>query len=128
MASLALVIIIAVGVFAWTRATRQSRQRWLSRLDLPGSWRWQDHEGELELLGELDHGRYCLRDEDDEEERGEWRLVGHDLILTAHPSGAQSRLDLRFFSEGTIGIHGPGREHRIYVKKRGNVVPLRRPA
>jgi len=42
--------------------------------------------------------------------------------------GKATALDVRLFDAGKIGIHGPGREHRVYVKQRSNVVPLRRPA
>jgi hypothetical protein len=123
MGSLLIIVIVAAVCVFWVRANRQNRQRWLARLDLPGIWHWEDNTGVLELQGELDHGRYRLRDGDDEE-LGEWRLEGHDLVLEAR-SGATGTLDLRLFTEGRIGLHGPGREHRIYVKKRGNVVPLR---
>ncbi|MFU8816682.1 MAG: hypothetical protein ACNA7W_15145 [Pseudomonadales bacterium] len=118
-----LLIIVAVLCVLWVRANRQSRRRWLERLDLPGTWIWEDHDGALELQGELDHGRYRLRDEADEE-RGAWRLDGHDLVLEP-TAGNATTLDLRMFTEGRIGLHGPGLEHRIYVKKRGNVIPLR---
>lgn len=122
-----LVVIAVAGVCAfWVWSARVHRRRWLQRLDLPGIWSWQDHDGELELFGELDRGRYRIR-EDDREEQGEWRLEGHDLILQPR-RGTASTLDLRLFDTGKIGIHGPGREHRIYLKKPSNVVPLRRPA
>jgi hypothetical protein len=126
MSSLLLVIVIAAVCALWVRANRQSRRRWLERLDLPGTWLWEQHDGVLELEGELDHGRYRIRD-GDHDEQGQWRLSGHDLVLEPR-SGTPSALDLRLFTEGKIGVHGPGREHRVYVKKRGNVVPLRRPA
>jgi len=122
-----IVIVVAVGVVLWTRAVRQSRRRWLERLDLPGIWLWQDADGELELGGDLDRGAYRIRD-GEREEQGDWRLEGHSLILEPGSAQAPSALDLRFFKEGTIGIHGPGRERRVYIKKRGNVIPLRRPA
>ncbi|MEQ8857589.1 MAG: hypothetical protein RIC56_02980 [Pseudomonadales bacterium] len=126
MSSLLIVIVVAAVCVYWVRSTRAQRQRWLRRLDLPGSWEWQDHDGELELDGGLDHGHYRIC-EGDRVEQGEWRLEGHDLVLEAR-GGSPTTLDLRLFTEGRIGIHGPGREHRIYIKKRGNVVPLRRPA
>jgi hypothetical protein len=126
MSSLLLVVVVGALCFWWVRSNRQSRQRWLQRLDLPGIWDWEGHDGTLELEGGLDRGRYRLR-EDDAEEQGEWTLHGHDLVLTPRRGGA-SALDLRLFTEGKIGLHGQGREHRIYIKRRGNVVPLRRPA
>lgn len=126
MGSLGVVIVVAAVCALWVWSNRVSRRRWLERLDLPGAWRWEDHDGELELQGGLDRGRYRIRD-GNHEEQGEWHLEGHDLVL-APRVGKPSALDVRLFTQGKIGIHGPGREHRIYVKKRGNVVPLRRPA
>lgn len=126
MGSLLLVVIVATGCALWVWRSHQLRQRWLQRLDLPGVWQWEDHDGVLELEGELDGGRYRIR-EDGGEEAGRWRLDGHDLVLEPG-SGSPTALDLRLFSQGKIGVHGPGREHRIYIKQRSNVVPLRRPA
>jgi len=127
MASLLVVIIVALGTVIWMRALRRNRRRWLAQLDLPGLWLWQDEDGELELSGNVDRGQYRIRDAE-REERGAWRLQGHSLILEPESAAASAMFDLRLFKEGTIGIHGPGRERRIYVKKRANVVPLRRPA
>ncbi|MFW6093810.1 MAG: hypothetical protein ACODAC_07540 [Pseudomonadota bacterium] len=126
MGSLLLVIGVTAICVLWVRGNRLNRRRWLERLDLPGMWMREDHDGVIELAGGLERGRYRLRDET-EEEQGEWHLEGHDLVLEPR-AGARSRLDLRLFTEGRIGVHGPGRERRIYVKKKGNVVPLRRPA
>ncbi len=126
MASLLLVIVVAAVCVLWVRANRLSRQRWLERLDLPGTWLWENHDGALELEGGLDRGRYRIRD-GDREELGEWQLKGHDLVLEPR-TGASTAFDLRLFTDGKIGVHGPGREHRVYIKKRGNVIPLRRPA
>jgi hypothetical protein len=124
MGSLLIIAAVAALCFLWVRANRQNRRRWLEKLDLPGAWRWADHDGSLELSGGLDGGRYRSR-EGGNEEQGEWRLEGHELVLEPQ-SGRPARLDLRLFTEGKIGLHGLGREHRIYVKLRGNVVPLRR--
>lgn len=126
MSSLLVVIVVAAICVLWVRTTRLSRQRWLARLDLPGIWRWEDNDGVLELAGELDHGQYRLR-EADRVEQGAWRLEGHELLLEPQ-GGRAAALDLRFFDVGKIGVHGPGLERRIYVKERGNVVPMRRPA
>ncbi len=126
MNSLIVVIVVAVICALWVRANRQQRQRWLIRLDLPGTWRWQDHDGALELEGALDGGSY-RRSEGGRVEQGSWRLDGHELILEPRDGGSAS-LDLRLFDTGKIGVDGPGLERRIYVKERGNVVPLRRPA
>jgi len=124
MTSLLLIIAVAVACFLWVRASHQHRQRWLAQLDLPGTWLWEGNDGVLELQGGLDQGRYRFRDGDDEE-RGEWRLEGPGLVLEPE-SGTPTILDLRLFAAGKIGLHGPGRERRIYVKKRSNVIPLRR--
>jgi hypothetical protein len=126
MSSLLVILLVAGVCVYWVRSGRQHRQRWLQRLDLPGTWLWEGNDGDLALDGGLDRGRYRLRD-GDREEQGDWQLQGHDLVLTPRRGNATT-LDLRLFTEGKIGLHGPGREHRIYVKRRGNVVPLRRPA
>jgi len=126
MSSLLVVILVAAVCGYWVWSTRAQRRRWLERLDLPGVWDWQDHDGELVLDGDLDAGTYRIRD-DGEEEHGAWRLEGHELVLEPR-RGKATALDVRLFDAGKIGIHGPGREHRVYVKQRSNVVPLRRPA
>lgn len=126
MNSFVVVVVVGAVCVLWVRANRAGRRRWLERLDLPGTWLWAEHDGLLELDGDLDRGRYRIRD-NGAEELGEWRLEGHDLVLESR-SGKSSALDVRLFTEGKIGLHGPGRERRIYVKKTGNVVPLRRPA
>jgi hypothetical protein len=124
MVSLLVLLAIAVACFLWMRANQQHRERWLKKLDLPGTWIWEDNDGVLELQGLLDQGHYRLRD-GDEEERGEWRLEASGLVLEPQ-AGQPTTHDLRLFAEGKIGLHGPGRERRIYVKKRSNVIPLRR--
>ncbi len=122
-----LLVAAAVGVvtFLWVRVTRQNRQRWLHRLDLPGVWHWAERGGRLELSGDLDGGRYRI-DDPDGEERGEWSLHGHKLELTPESAETAQFYELRFFDEGKIGIDGPGRERRVYAKERSNVVPLKR--
>lgn len=132
MASLLVVISIACITVLWVKGARKNRQRWLERLNLPGLWHWQQSvaanpgaAGTLELSGGLSSGTYRLV-EPDAEESGNWILKGHTLELS--PVGAErtGRYDVRFFDDGKIGIDGPGRERRIYVKERTNVVPLRR--
>lgn len=132
MSSFLVVLAVTAICITWVRASRRNRQRWLARLDLPGRWQWQDHAGTLELEGELGQGRYRFEesafDGSGNEEQGRWWLRSHDLVLQPDGEGDVTALDLRLFEEGKIGIHGPGRERRIYVKQRANVVPLRRPA
>ena len=127
MSSLLVVLVVTALCVIWVRASRRNRRRWLARLDLPGQWAWQGHAGSLVLEGELDQGRYGFS-ESGNEEQGRWCLRGHKLVLQPDGGGAVTALDVRLFEEGKIGIHGPGRERRIYVKQRANVVPLRRPA
>ena len=127
MSSFLVVMLVAALCVTWVRAFRRRRRHWLARLDLPGRWEWQDHAGSLELEGDFDQGRYRFV-ETGSEEQGRWSLRSHELVLQPDDGGALSTLDVRFFEEGKIGIHGPGRERRIYVKQRGNVIPLRRPA
>ena len=124
MGSLLVVAAVAALVFAWVRATRRNRQLWLERLDLPGTWDWDEHEGSLEISGDLSGGRYRFR-EPNGNESGRWVLEGHQILLsrTADRSVAY---DLRFFDKGKIGLDGPGRERRVYTKLPSNVVPLRR--
>jgi len=123
MGSLLVVIIVAAGVYLWVRGTRMNRQRWLERLDLPGVWEWDEHNGSLEFTGSFSEGSYRLR-EDGRDERGRWILAGHVLEL-APESGSTRRLDLRFFDGGKIGLAPESGDARVYVKTPSNVVPLR---
>jgi hypothetical protein len=125
MASLLLVIVVAVVVVVWIRGTRRNRLRWLERLDLPGIWHRHNEEGTLELGGELDTGSYRFR-EPQADEHGTWVLEGHRLVLTANLDKTPRAYELRFFDNGKIGLDGPDRPHRVYVKEPSNVVPLRR--
>lgn len=125
MGSFLVVLVVAVLCVAWVRAAQRSRRHWLRRLALPGRWQWREHEGILELRGELDAGEYRFI-EPGGEEAGRWSLRGHELLLEPADGGRATRLDLRLFEEGMIGLDGPGREHRVYVKQRNNVIPLRR--
>ena len=121
---LVLVTVTAVCV-VWVRAARRSRHQWLTRLSLPGRWQWRDHEGVLELKGDLDSGHYRFL-EPAGEEAGQWSLHGHEMVLEPHDGESPTRLDLRLFEDGVIGLDGPGRERRVYVKQRSNVIPLQR--
>ncbi len=132
MGSLLVVIAIACTTVLWVKGARKNRQRWLARLDLPGTWRWRpsdsaesEVQGSLELSGGLSSGAYRLV-EADVEEAGNWALEGHTLLLSPTGAASTGHYEIRFFDEGKIGIDGPGRERRIYVKERTNVVPLRR--
>ncbi len=58
--SFLVVVLVALLVFFYVRATRRARQQWLLKLDLPGIWYLQsDQAGSrqvLKLSGELDSG------------------------------------------------------------------------
>jgi hypothetical protein len=123
MGSLLVVLVVSVIVFSWLRAARRNRERWLQRLDLPGSWSWEGHQGRLELSGGFSAGSYRLL-EPGVEHKGNWQLRGHTLELTAK-SGDLQVYDLRFFDKGKIGLSRDGRDARVYVKTPSNVVPLR---
>ena len=124
MGSLLVVLVVAGLAFVWVRGTRRNRRRWLARLDLPGAWNWEGHDGVLEFGGGLSEGAYRLR-EPGREQSGTWGLTGHELELNPE-AGAPVRYDLRFFDDGKIGLAEAGGEARIYVKSSTNVVPLRR--
>lgn len=127
-----LLIAGIIAVVAWTlwRGVHERRQRWLQRLALPGSWRgYQDGvEYCLELRGDIRGGQYREVEhgpQGERTERGDWRVVGHNLEFRAD-SGATSSCELRLFETGRIGLHGPGRERRIYIRESDNIVPLPR--
>ena len=124
MASLLVVIGVAAVVYIWLRGARTNRLRWLQRLDLPGTWSWQEHDGILELAGELSQGTF-RRVEAGAESRGEWQLSGHNLYLE-FSGGVTETYDLRFFEAGKIGLRSGDADARVYIKSPSNVVPLRR--
>jgi hypothetical protein len=125
MALILLLVIIVSAAFMWVKRTRAARERWLSKLALPGVWQCDAPNGPwvLEFAGEASSGRYIERS-GRATERGSWRLVGNAIELESE-SGTRT-YDLRLFDNGSIGIDGPGRERRIYIRQRSNVVPLRK--
>ena len=127
MGSVIVVILVALAAYSWLRATQKNRQQWLRRLDLPGTWHREGSSGVLELSGGLSHGQYRIEDPE-RAESGEWRLEGHTLQLIPTGRGQPLDYDLRLFNDEKIGIDGPGREHRIYVRVPSNVVNLHRHA
>ena len=122
MASLLIVIVVAVIAVVWIRGARRNRLVWLRKLNLPG--RWQCEQGQLALEGELNGGRYRLRD-GAREESGRWLLEGNDLMLVSDTAASQRRYDLRYFGPGKIGVDGPGLPRRVYERIADNVVSLR---
>ncbi len=95
------------------------------RLALPGVWQSDAPNGPwvLEFAGEPTSGRFIERS-GRATERGRWRLLGSEIELESE--NGTRRYELRLFENGSIGIDGPGRERRIYVRQRSNVVPLRK--
>ena len=122
MASLLIVIAVAVVAAVWLRGIRRNRLAWLKKLNLPGRWRCEDSE--LALEGNLNGGRYRLRD-GERDEAGRWLLEGNDLLLIPDRPADTARHTLRYFAPGKIGIDGPGLPRRMYERVPDNVVPLR---
>ena len=125
MASFLLLVILVAAAFMWVKRTRAARERWITRLALPGVWQSDASNGPwvLEFAGDPTSGRYIERS-GRATERGSWRLTGNAIELESE-NGTRT-YDLRLFENGSIGIDGPGRERRIYVRQRSNVVPLRK--
>ncbi|HET6472917.1 MAG TPA: hypothetical protein VFG38_13810 [Pseudomonadales bacterium] len=125
MAGLLVVLIIATACYLWVKRTRAARDRWIARLSLPGVWQCESPGGRwvLEFVGEPTAGRYTEQS-GRATERGRWRLLGNEIQLETD-AGTRT-YQLRLFDNGSIGIDGPGRERRIYVRQRSNVVPLRK--
>ena len=125
MASILLLAILGYAAHLWVKRTRAARERWISRLALPGVWLSDAPNGPwvLEFAGDSTSGQFIERS-GRATERGRWRLLGSAIELQ---SDSGTRLyDLRLFENGSIGIDGPDRQRRIYVRQRSNVVPLRR--
>ncbi len=128
---LLLIAAIIAGI-AWVlmRNMQERRQAWLSRLALPGRWQGEQDgvRYRLELEGDLDGGAYHEVNDGPggrQEETGRWHLSGNSVWFEPE-SGESSQCDLRLFESGRIGLHGPGRERRIYIREGDNVVMLPR--
>ena len=125
MWSFLLCVVVAALGWSWVRGARVSRLKWLSNLNLPGLWHWETDEGvqgTLELWGEMGEGRYRYED-DGAREQGSWRVQGGALLFDGD-DGRSERCELRVFEDGKIGLDGPRRPRRVYVKARNNVVSL----
>ncbi len=127
-----LLIAALIAGIAWVlyRNVQERRQVWLGRLSLPGRWQGEQDgvRYRLELSGQADGGEYLEVNEGSDgkrEERGRWRVVGSNLEFETLDSSV-STCELRLFESGRIGLHGPGRERRIYVRSGDNVVMLPR--
>ena len=129
---LLVVLAVSVVVFMYVRFTRQNRQAWLVKLDLPGRWRRSTSdnaangansaEQELLLQGKIDRGEFVLQT-GDAAWRGQWQLVGHTLHLRG--AGKSQALDLQYFKPGNIGLQNEAGIRQVYTKATTNVVPLR---
>ena len=124
MFPLMLAAGMGLAVLLWLRGVYANRKRWLRRLSLPGVWQLDgDAAAVLEFRDGLAAGRYAAQAKG-ETERGAWRLAGHSLLLT--PDGGNvASYELRLFENGAIGIHGPGRERQVFVRRHDNVVQLK---
>ena len=125
------VLIAASAALAvlgfWLASVRAGRRRWLVDLHLPGTWDREDATPPaiLEFSGELEQGRYLVR-AGTEVEEGDWRIAGRNLVLAPADAGGGAEYELRVFGPGSIGIHGPGREREVYLRRNDNVVPIHR--
>ncbi|HSG91635.1 MAG TPA: hypothetical protein VLA56_20630 [Pseudomonadales bacterium] len=127
-----IVVLGLIAVVGWAllRSQREQRRAWLQRLALPGTWSGEQDGRTYQLVldGDLAGGRYRERTRSaagQVEEVGRWSLSGH--VLRFEPDrGNGSECDLRLFEPGRIGIHGPGRERRVYERGSDNVVALPR--
>ena len=127
------MIFLIAGVAAmavlgiWLMRARTSRRRWLAELHLPGIWDLEDASPPtvLEFSGEAEEGLYLARSGTDVEE-GAWRIAGRNLVLIPEGGAPPLEYELRVFGPGSIGIHGPGRERQVYLRRGDNVVPIHR--
>ena len=127
MSSLLLVVLISFIAWFWVKNARTQRERWLSRLALPGVWvcRLPDKVStRLEFSGTTHEGTYVEYEGDDTVE-GSWHLNGHTLTLERSAGGFP--LELSLFEAGEISLERPDGTQRIYVKKQANenVVEMR---
>lgn len=123
------LIAIALILMAWYSRTNTARQKWLSSLELPGSWA-QDAppDGQdpvfFSFNGELTKGTYEFRQQD-EVKQGKWRISQSSLILS-DVSGDEFSYEIRYFDKGKIGLDGENLDHQTFSKQTDNIVPLRR--
>ena len=125
MSSLFVLAVVIVIVLVWVQKTRKARKVWLFKLDLPGTWDLETNDTtSFEFIGNIDGGNYIYTTSSSLES-GSWQIVGNRLVLTPNELDQGMPFELRFFSLGLIGIHGPDRERHVYRKRVDNVVPLR---
>jgi hypothetical protein len=125
MSQIVVVVVLGLIAFVWVRRNQDARRRWLSRVSLPGSWTCDGEQARsvIEFTGGPAGGHYVER-VGPSQEGGEWMLHGAHLTLVPE-RGTPVEYAFRLFEDGSIGIDGPGRTGRIYVRSATNVVPLR---
>lgn len=122
--------LIAGVIWVLMRSAQERRRGWLERLSLPGTWQGSQDgiSYRLQLQGGPGSGSYEeVQDGPDGStvERGQWRIAGQNIEFRPE-DGEVCSCELRLFETGRIGIHGPGRERRIYVRETDNIVRLPR--
>ena len=123
------LMAIALIVITWYSRTTTARQKWLERLELPGSWT-QDvpSDGKDPVLfsfnGELSKGTYELRQQECIKQ-GNWR-ISHSSLILSDTDGDEVSYEIRFFDKGKIGLDGNDLDHQTFSKHTDNIVPLRR--
>jgi len=125
MSSLLLLVLVAIVAVVWVRRNQRARRAWLARVNLAGVWECQRDDGTsvLEFSGGPGEGRYTERGPG-RRDQGDWLLHGAHIRFDSDEAGISDCV-FRLFGDGSIGIDGPGRERRIYVRRVSNVVPLR---
>ncbi|NKB98549.1 MAG: hypothetical protein GKR90_08670 [Pseudomonadales bacterium] len=131
MMQVLVVAFVAICIYLYVRSKHLAKERWLTRLDLPGLWQWQEGDATLMLSGSFDKGSFVATEADSQDQagepkitRGEWRLVGHELTLTA--PGFNQALEVTLYQPGSIGLEDESGIRRAYAKESSNVVPLRK--
>lgn len=122
-------LVVVLIVVVWIVSTRDARRRWVTQLDLPGTWDLETSGSEdppcsIWFGGNEDAGTFVVQSIDETTE-GQWRISGSTLVLADEEHGDRE-YSVRLFEHGTIGIHGPARERQVFVKRSENIVPLRR--
>lgn len=117
-----LIALIAIATVAWLANLRRARQRWLSRLNLPGVWLQEDGDQRLQLGGAADHGDMVWVN-GNQRRRGYWRLQGSSLVCD-YGDDVVERFALRRLDAGLIGLSPAAGDGYVFRKRSNNVVPL----
>lgn len=122
-------MVIALLLVTWFSRTSTARQKWLTSLELPGSWLQdvpldEDEPLFLTFSGVLTKGSYEWRRKD-VMKQGTWHISQSSLILS-DPGGDEITYEIRYFEKGKIGLDGDDLDHQTFNKQTDNIVPLRR--